>query len=232
MRPTLRLPLLVAAACATAALAACGADAGAGASGDPVYATNPDTPMDTKPSPSADTGAADGGGASGGGDIGGDIGGGTTQEETGPRIVSFAVTRKPSCPQGTTVNPIPAQPVELTWNVTGTDRVTLSVDGPGVYKEYDAEGSDTLNFPCGGEDGGTVKHTYTLRTVGGGEVQERTVSATATFHVIQDVSAGTEEQPTRVDTDLPIEETTGGENEARASPVPVALREPAAVSGS
>lgn len=209
MRTSLRLPLLVATACAAAALAACGADdngAGTGALADPTYATNPDTPMDVKPTPTADAGGEQGGGTDGGENGGGTDGGGTTHEETGPTIVSFKIASKPSCPAGTNVNPIPGQPVKLSWKVSGADKVTISIDGPGVFQEYATTDSDTFSFGCDGNPGETAKHTYLLRTVGGGEVKEKTLTVTAKINEITVVSDG---QATRTETELPTEETGG-----------------------
>jgi hypothetical protein len=205
MRTTFRLPLLVAAACATAALAACGGDqtgGGAGAATDPTYATNPDTPMDQKPT----TAPVDGGNTGGdnGGGNSGDNGGGTTNEQTGPTIVSFRVASKPSCPAGTNVNPIPGQPVKLSWKVSGTDKVTISIDGPGVFQEFPAEHSETFSFGCDGNPGDTAEHTFLLRTVGGGEVEEKTLTVTAK---VNEITVVTDEQATRTETELPTEET-------------------------
>ncbi|MCW6003056.1 hypothetical protein K1W54_00435 [Micromonospora sp. CPCC 205371] len=103
----------------------------------------------------------------------------TTRPPTGPKIVYFRVTQQPRCPQGTSEYPVEGVPVILEWKVTGAKQVTLSVDGPGVYDTYETAGSATLSFPCGGEPGETVTHTYLLKTVGGGPVRSKRVTASA-----------------------------------------------------
>ena len=90
----------------------------------------------------------------------------TTAAATGPVITRFHVTAKPSCPSGTDKFRTKGQPVTLEWKVTGADKTTLSVDGPGIYKEYGPAGSETLNFPCSGDPGSYQTHTYTLTAVG------------------------------------------------------------------
>jgi hypothetical protein len=109
-------------------------------------------------------------------------------EEEGPRIAWFRITQRPQCPQGTTEYPVEGVPVVLEWKVTGADQVTISVDGPGVYGTYPTEGSETFTFSCGGAaDGETVKHTYLLKTVGGGSTRSKQLTATATAHEISQV---------------------------------------------
>jgi hypothetical protein len=108
--------------------------------------------------------------------------------DDGPRIAWFRVNQRPQCPQGTSEYPVEGVPVVLEWKVTGADRVTISVDGPGVYGTYSAEGSETFAFSCGGAaDGETVKHTYLLKTVGGGSARSKQLTATATAHEITQV---------------------------------------------
>ncbi|GAA4143126.1 hypothetical protein GCM10022251_01250 [Phytohabitans flavus] len=109
-------------------------------------------------------------------------------EEYGPRIEYFRITQKPQCPQGTSEYPVEGVPVIVEWKVTGAEQVTISVDGPGVYGTYSAEGSETFTFSCGGAaDGETVKHTYLLKTVGGGSTKSKQLTATATAHEITQV---------------------------------------------
>ncbi|HEY8453434.1 MAG: hypothetical protein FWJ70_07060 [Micromonosporaceae bacterium] len=104
-----------------------------------------------------------GGGRNGGGRNGGGQDGGGQQPTTppGPVIEYFHVALEPLCP-GSELAPMEGRPVVLEWKVTGTDQVTLSVDGPGVYATYPAQGSATLNFPCEGREGATQRHTYLL----------------------------------------------------------------------
>ncbi|MGN9908167.1 hypothetical protein ACTMTJ_11535 [Phytohabitans sp. LJ34] len=109
-------------------------------------------------------------------------------QNQGPRIVVFRVKQKPQCPQGSSEYPVEGTPVILEWKVTGTDKVTISVDGPGIYGTYPAEGSETFTFSCGGHDPGeTVRHTYLLKTVGGGSVKSKQLSATAEAYEVADV---------------------------------------------
>lgn len=90
----------------------------------------------------------------------------TTTALAGPVIVNFRMATKPSCPSGTDQVQYQGQPVVLKWKVTGADKTTLSVDGPGVYDEYATEDSVTLSFPCNGEPGTYQTHTYTLTAIG------------------------------------------------------------------
>ena len=74
----------------------------------------------------------------------------TTPGTAPPRIVSFAVTQQPSCPEGDGPYRSPGSPAVVSWVVTGATSVTLSVDGPGAYGTYGPTGSVTLPFGCGG----------------------------------------------------------------------------------
>ncbi|UWP85677.1 hypothetical protein [Dactylosporangium fulvum] len=49
--------------------------------------------------------------------------------------------------------------------MTGASKVTVSVDGPGLYGTYDANGELTLAFPCD-KSKSTTTHTYLLTVVG------------------------------------------------------------------
>ncbi|BCL17602.1 hypothetical protein [Micromonospora sagamiensis] len=105
-----------------------------------------------------------------------------------PEIVYFRVQRKPSCPAGTTVNPVPGSPVVLEWQARDVDRVALSVDGPGVYADnYPPTGTETLTFPCSGEEGDTQRHTYQLTVTNAEGKRTRTIEVTATVHTIAPV---------------------------------------------
>jgi hypothetical protein len=106
----------------------------------------------------------------------------------GPRIVTYRIKQRPQCPQGTSEFPVEGTPVILEWKVTGVDKVTISVDGPGIYGTYPAEGSETFTFSCGGASPGeTVKHTYLLKTVGGGSTKSKQLTATAEAYEISQV---------------------------------------------
>jgi hypothetical protein len=106
----------------------------------------------------------------------------------GPRIEWFRIKQKPQCPQGTSEYPVEGVPVIVEWKVTGAHEVTISVDGPGIYGTYPTQGSAEFTFSCGGaDDGETVKHTYLLKTVGGGSTKSKQLTATATAHEITQV---------------------------------------------
>ncbi|BCJ47341.1 hypothetical protein GCM10010168_70700 [Actinoplanes ianthinogenes] len=84
----------------------------------------------------------------------------------GPAISYFRVTGKPSCPSGTNQVQYEGDPVVLEWKVTGAEKTTLSVDGPGIYAEYGTKDSATLTFSCGGDPGSYQVHTYLLTAIG------------------------------------------------------------------
>ena len=50
--------------------------------------------------------------------------------------------------------------VSFSWSTRNADRVTISVDGPGVYAEYGPSGETAILFPCPGP------HTYLLTAYG------------------------------------------------------------------
>jgi len=107
---------------------------------------------------------------------------------TGPVIVYFRVKQKPECPKGTNVAPIPAVDLVVEWQVTGVDKVTLSVDGPGIYNTYGAQGTETFSWSCGGQPGTTVSHTYLLRAVTpSGAEAKKTITASAKVNEIPNV---------------------------------------------
>jgi hypothetical protein len=137
----------------------------------------------------------DGSGPDGGGqdDAGGQPGqapapppGSGNQPPGGPVIEVFRVIQQPQCPGGTTQHMIEGQPVGLEWTVTGADgdQVSLSVDGPGVYDTYPADGGDVINFPCEGEPGDIQEHTYLLTAAGDGHTTTRTLVVTATVQEV------------------------------------------------
>jgi hypothetical protein len=109
-------------------------------------------------------------------------------QHDGPRIVSFRVKQQPQCPQGTSEYPVEGTPVTLEWKVTGVEKITISIDGPGVYATYPAVGSETFPFSCGGADPGeTVAHTYKLKTVGGASTKWKQLTVTAEAYEITQV---------------------------------------------
>ncbi|MCX4469011.1 hypothetical protein C5N14_10785 [Micromonospora sp. MW-13] len=141
---------------------------------------------------SASTGAK-GGGSTGGGSTGGGAKGGGTGSSGGesgtkstsnaPAIAYFRVADKPSCPAGTSVNPIAGSPVLVEWKASNVDSVALSIDGPGIYADdYPPAGSEVLNFPCSGGEGDIQKHTYTLTVRNSHGKQTKTIVVSAPVH--------------------------------------------------
>lgn len=146
-------------------------------------------------SPTPDEPGSSGGGASPASGGSGDSGGQsspkpavTVANTSGPAIVYFRVRQKPSCPAGTSVNPIAGTPVVLEWKVTRADKVTLSVDGPGVYGDgYAPTGTETLSFPCSGSEGDIQRHTYLLTVTNADGKQSKKLAVTATVHEVKQV---------------------------------------------
>jgi hypothetical protein len=107
--------------------------------------------------------------------------------EAGPRVEDFRVAQQPLCPGGTTEYPIEGQPVWLEWRVTGTDTVTISIDGPGAYGSYPADGGAELPFSCTGNEGDIQEHAYHLTAVADGVTVTETIVVTAEVHEVADV---------------------------------------------
>jgi hypothetical protein len=108
----------------------------------------------------------------------------TTTAPAGPVIVYFRVATKPSCPSGTDQVQYQGRPVVLEWKVTGADKTTLSVDGPGVYNQYGTQDSATLTFPCNGDPGSYQTHTYTLSGLGPDSTRTRKLTVQAKINEI------------------------------------------------
>jgi hypothetical protein len=70
-----------------------------------------------------------------------------------PSITSFTTPASGGC-----IAPFNfPQMINVSWNTKFATKVTLSIDGPGIYRSYDGpSGSDTLPFACPGS------HTYLL----------------------------------------------------------------------
>lgn len=163
---------------------------GSAGSGQPSPELTGSTGADGSANGSADGGSGtdtggDGDTGGNGGPSGGGQTGGGAEQQTGPTVVSFAVTGKPSCPAGTNLAPIEGNPVTLSWKVTGEPVVTLSVDGPGAYQTYNGQqGTETLAFPCGGQPGSYQKHTYTLTVERDGVKRSKTLTVQAKINEI------------------------------------------------
>ncbi|MDI6099471.1 hypothetical protein QLQ12_12785 [Actinoplanes sp. NEAU-A12] len=107
------------------------------------------------------------------------VSGTTSPAPARPVIVHFRVVSPPACPSGTDQVRHEGDPVILEWQVTGADRTTLAVDGPGHYAEYGVTGSTRVNFPCGGEPGSYQAHTYTLTAFDGDATMSKTLTVRA-----------------------------------------------------
>lgn len=106
------------------------------------------------------------------------------KKPAGLSIVHFRVKQKPTCESGTDAVLYPGQPVVLEWKVKGTHKATLSVDGPGLYGEYGAKDSATLDFPCAGPANTYVYHRYTLTVKDGHHTKKRTIHVKARVNEI------------------------------------------------
>lgn len=92
----------------------------------------------------------------------------TTAQPTTPVINSFTVPGTVSChpKKGTTIN--------VSWSTSNTTSVTLSIDGPGIYKSYPgSSGSDSVPFACS-----VASHTYLLTAKGPAGDTTKTITAT------------------------------------------------------
>ncbi len=99
------------------------------------------------------TGGNTGGGNSGGnsgGNTGGNSGGGGSNTSPAPVITEFWTPDSIDCHNGM------QQTFTARWSTTNATRVTISIDGPGVYKEYGPSGEDSLPFNC------SSSHTFLL----------------------------------------------------------------------
>ncbi|MFI1990666.1 hypothetical protein [Actinoplanes sp. NPDC020271] len=108
----------------------------------------------------------------------------TSAAPGGPAISFFRVSVKPSCPSGTDQVQNPGQDVTLEWKVTGAEKATISLDGPGIYDTYGAEDSVTLNFPCSGDPGSYQSHKYLLTAIGPEGTKTRTLTVKAEVNEI------------------------------------------------
>jgi hypothetical protein len=83
----------------------------------------------------------------------------TPTPNTNPVIVVFDTPKQEDCTNGT------ANSIHVSWTIKRATGVTISIDGPGIYDSYaGASGSVDLPYGC---DMTVLKHTYTLKTVGG-----------------------------------------------------------------
>lgn len=108
----------------------------------------------------------------------------TSAPPSGPAISYFRVATKPACPSGTDQTTFPGTDVTLEWKVTGADKATISVDGPGIYDTYGVKDSVTLNFPCSGDPGSYQSHKYLLTAIGPDGTKTRTITVKAKVNEI------------------------------------------------
>jgi hypothetical protein len=115
----------------------------------------------------APTGNGGGGGSTSGGGSGGGAPAPQAPSAPAPVITSFSTPESIDCHNGN------SQTFTASWSTTNATKVTISIDGPGVYKTYGPTGSDSLPFNCStphtflltayGHDGSTVSKSITLQ---------------------------------------------------------------------
>jgi hypothetical protein len=152
-----------------AGLGACGStndDATSAATGRRAATT---TSVPTTEAPVVVTGAGSGTSSNGGGSGSGSSGTGhsTTPSGPAPTIDSFTTPEDIDCHNGN------FQTFSASWTTTGATEVTISIDGPGVYATYPADGDTSLPFNCSsphtflltarGQDGRTATRSITLQ---------------------------------------------------------------------
>ena len=164
-RSTRRTRRAVLVACATLAVSLGAAACGGGDDGDEASSTSSTSTSSTTSTTAATTTtqASSGGSSSSGG--GSQSGGGNTSPA--PTITSFTTPGDIDCHNGD------FQMFTASWSTANATKVTISIDGPGVYKTYGPSGSDSLPFNCSsshtflltayGADGRTVTQSITLQ---------------------------------------------------------------------
>lgn len=85
---------------------------------------------------------------------GGDTGGNQTPGAAAPTIVSFTTPESIDCHNGN------FQQFSANWETTNATKVTISIDGPGVYGSYGPSGTTDLPFNC------SSSHTFLLTAYG------------------------------------------------------------------
>ncbi len=112
---------------------------------------------------------SNGGASAGSGQGSGQSSSGATSPPSGPApaITSFVTPDNIDCHNGN------SQTFSASWTTTNATKTTISIDGPGIYKTYGPNGSDSPPFNCSsshsflltayGQDGRTVTKTITLQ---------------------------------------------------------------------
>ena len=73
-----------------------------------------------------------------------------------PAFTSITAPTHADCP-----TPYSDASISFSWTASHTDKVTLAIDGPGIYRTYPgSSGSETVYFPCSGS------HTYLFTAFG------------------------------------------------------------------
>jgi len=134
-------------------------------------------------SASSTTVSSNSGASTGSGQSSGQSSSAATSPPSGPApaITTFVTPDNIDCHNGNQQN------FSASWTTTDAVKTTISIDGPGVYKTYGANGSDSLPFNCSsshsflltayGQDGRTVTKTITLQPR---NVQTPTTTPTST----------------------------------------------------
>lgn len=92
------------------------------------------------------TGSASSAGSSGGGQTATP----PTTPSTAPRITGLSVPKTISCYDNESpAYTGPSPTYTASWSTTNAVKVTISLDGPGIYDSYGPNGSTSLGFPCG-----------------------------------------------------------------------------------
>jgi hypothetical protein len=91
-----------------------------------------------------------------------------TPAPTGQTILTFNVPQTVKCDAAYQTTPL----IHLTWTTVLATGVSISIDGPGKFADYPANGSADVPFACS-----VAQHTYLLTTHGTGTAATRTVVA-------------------------------------------------------
>jgi hypothetical protein len=174
----------------TAGLVGCGSGTDDASNSITALKATTTVPSDTSSDPASDAGVPVGGDApvapvngpsdsNAGQQSGGSNGGG---QPTAPKPVidSFVTPENIDCHNGD------FQQFSASWTTTHASKVTISIDGPGVYAEYSADGETSLPFSC------SSSHSFLLTAHGDGGTATRTIVLDP--RNVQDESSGDEDE--------------------------------------
>ena len=162
--------------------------------GTPVVAVTPGTDGQSAPQGGANQGGGSSGGGSGQGNGAPAPSAPSHPSSPAPVINSFHTPDDIDCHNGD------FQTFSASWSVANADKVTISIDGPGVYKTYPATGSDSLPFNC------SSSHTFLL-TAYGHNGQKATRSITLQPRNVQTPPAADDDQQQQDPADAPQDTT-------------------------